>query len=387
MLSSLHRSARRGPLPNQAVSRWNAPRAGAALASACVWGLMVFGLAADAAGAPGAFSKSSPAHGATNVSRTPTVTWQASSGALGYEVCANTTASCAGSWAPVGNVTSVTWPGDPLDPGTTVFWQVRAVNATGTTYANSGTWWSFTTVPVPPGAFNKTSPANGAYDVSRSPTLTWGSSAGATSYEYCYDMSNDSFCSEWTSAGGNTSVGLSGLGYSTTYYWHVRAVNGGGTTYANGSSTAYWSFTTAPLPPAAFNKALPANGATAVSVSPTLAWGSSSGATSYAYCYDTTNDNACSAWTSTGASTNAALSGLSPGVTYYWQARASNAGGATYANGSETAYWSFTTLPLPGAFNKSSPANGATGVSKAPTLSWGASSGSASYEYLLRHVE
>jgi hypothetical protein len=36
-----------------------------------------------------------------------------------------------------------------------------------------------------------------------------------------------------------------GLDYSTTYYWHARAVNPYGTEYANGSPTAFWTFTTA----------------------------------------------------------------------------------------------------------------------------------------------
>ena len=39
-------------------------------------------------------------------------------------------------------------------------------------------------------------------------------------------------------------MGLSGLSYNTTYYWHARAENGFGTTYANSSPTAFWSFTT-----------------------------------------------------------------------------------------------------------------------------------------------
>ena len=95
-----------------------------------------------------------------------------------------------------------------------------------------------------PGAFGKTSPANGATGVSTSPTLSWGSSSGATSYEYCYDTSNDNNCSGWTSNGAATSKALSGLTPGVTYYWHVRALNAGGTTYADGSATAFWSFTT-----------------------------------------------------------------------------------------------------------------------------------------------
>jgi hypothetical protein len=34
-----------------------------------------------------------------------------------------------------------------LDPGTSYWWQVRAKNSLGTTDADGGTWWSFTTAP------------------------------------------------------------------------------------------------------------------------------------------------------------------------------------------------------------------------------------------------
>jgi serine protease len=81
----------------------------------------------------------------------------------------------------------------------------------------------------------------------------------------------------------------------------------------------------------------------AQSTSPTLSWSTSNGADSYEYCYDTTNDNACSSsWVSTGTTSSANLSGLSTNTTYYWQVRATNNLGTTYANGNETAYWSFT---------------------------------------------
>jgi predicted phage tail protein len=137
-------------------------------------------------------------------------------------------------------------------------------------------------------------------------------------------------------------VGLSGLSASTTYYWHVRAINSFGTTYANGSSTSFWSFTTG-NPPVAFNKSLPANGATDQPSNPTLSWGASSEVTSYEYCYDTSNDNTCSGWTNNGTATSVGLSGLSTGTTYYWHVRAVNSFGTTYANGSSAAFWSFTT--------------------------------------------
>jgi probable HAF family extracellular repeat protein len=231
-----------------------------------------------------------------------------------------------------------------------------------------------------PSSFSKIGPANGATAQPSTPTLSWAASAAATSYQYCIDTTNDHACSVWTSAGASTSVVLSGLSPSTTYYWQVRATNTYAAAYADGGITAFWSFTTAafPLP---FSKGLPANGATGQVTNPNLTWSASTGATGYEYCYDTSNDNACSMWTSTGTATHVILSGLALGTTYYWQVRATNAAGVAYANGAASAFWSFTVGTAPAPFGKSGPANGATGQPFSLTLSWGASSGATSYQY------
>jgi hypothetical protein len=93
----------------------------------------------------------------------------------------------------------------------------------------------------PPGVFGKTAPTNGSYAFTN-PTLTWGASSGADGYEYCYDTTNNNACdTSWISTGSSTSIGLSGLTNNRTYYWHVRATNSAGTTYADGG--AWWSFT------------------------------------------------------------------------------------------------------------------------------------------------
>jgi hypothetical protein len=93
------------------------------------------------------------------------------------------------------------------------------------------------------GFFNKTSPTNGAGGVSITPTISWTTSLGVIRYEYCYATSIAE-CTNWTTNGTTTSKVLSGLIYNTTYYWHVRAVNGVGTTFSDGSSAAIWSFNT-----------------------------------------------------------------------------------------------------------------------------------------------
>lgn len=200
---------------------------------------------------------------------------------------------------------------------------------------------SYSAPTSPPGAFSKSAPANGASGQPTALTISWGASSGATLYEYCYDTSNDNACSTWVSAGTGVSAVLSSLSSSTTYYWHVRATNGTGTTYANGSTTAFWSVTTAATGPAAFSKSSPFNGAAGASGNPMLSWGSSSGATSYEFCLDTTNDNACStSWTPMGTGTAVTIV-AAPGTTYHWQVRATGTGGSTLANNG--AWWSFRT--------------------------------------------
>ncbi|MFZ5878904.1 MAG: S-layer homology domain-containing protein [Chloroflexota bacterium] len=205
---------------------------------------------------------------------------------------------------------------------------------------------SITTPASLPGAFNKSSPSNGALNQSSNLSLSWGVSSGATSYEYCYDTSNDNACGgTWVSVGSSTSVALSGLP-TGSYYWHVRARNTAGVTYANGGSTVWWWFHVL-AQPGPFNKISPPNGAGGFPASVMLTWSASTDAASYSYCYDTSNDNACGgSWVNVGVTGSVNLNGLNTGA-YYWQVRAQNANGTVYADGSSTAWWAFSVLNVP----------------------------------------
>jgi hypothetical protein len=205
----------------------------------------------------------------------------------------------------VGNVQSVSLSG--LDGSTTYYWQVRAVLMGGYTYANSTTWRSFTTMASAPGAFGKSSPADGASDVAVNPTLSWTASSGATSYEYCLDTTSGTTCDGiWTDVGNVLSVGLSGLDGSTTYYWQVRSVSAGG--YTDADSGTWRSFTTVASGPGAFSKSAPADDVGGRSTSQVLSWEASGGAASYEYCIDTTDDSTCDGdWISTGTTRSSHL--------------------------------------------------------------------------------
>jgi hypothetical protein len=225
-----------------------------------------------------------------------------------------------------------------------------------------------------PGAFNKSGPANGATNQSTSPTLTWTASTGALGYEYCYDTTNDNVCPAWTSNGTSTSKALSGLSSNTTYYWHVRAVNTTGTTYANGFNTAFWSFKTT-TPPGSFNKSLPANNAIKQPTNIILTWGASAGATGYEYCCDTTNNNTCDTSWASATTTTVTLSRLTNNTIYYWQVRAVNANGTTEA--SSGTWWNFKVVIAPPTL--ALPLNAVNVNTKRPSFDWEDVSGSTSY--------
>lgn len=313
--------------------------------------LVALPIPAGAAGEPGPFGKAGPADGAVGQPLTVNLSWGASAGdpTPGYFYCYDTTndGSCSGWWAASSGVAI-----GPLSPGTTYYWQVMAVNSQGAAYADGSptSFWRFTTgTSFAPGAFGKAGPANGAVGQPLAVTLSWGVSAGAPTptYRYCYDTTNDGACGSWTTTGA-TSATTGSLSPNTTYYWQVLATNTQGTTYADGNATAFWQFTTGSAPPpGAFGKIGPANGAVSQPLSVTLSWSASPGLMPpiggrYFYCYDTSNDGRCELWTSTTA-TSAVIGGLSANTSYYWHVLALSSQGTTYADGSATAFWKFTT--------------------------------------------
>lgn len=329
---------------------------------------------------PGAFGKSGPADASSNQLIDASLSWTPSENATGYEYCIDTfpNDACDTSWQ-TGGIT-----GTSVTPGLAWMvvyeWQVRATGG-GTTDADGGTWWTFATGTEPPGDFSKSSPAYEAVNVSLSPTLSWDNSYGAASFEYCYYSTEPADCNEpWTLRTGGHSVPLSGLTANTTYHWQVRAFNNTSVTPANYG--AWWTFTTLPNPPAAFTKSSPANAAVDASIPLTLSWNSSTYVDSYQYCVDADlvpNSTCDTSWVDVGTALSASPAGLTPSTTYYWQVQASNANSTTDADGGT--WWSFTTLPAPGAFNKIAPANlSHRNPMSGITFSWTPSANATGYE-------
>jgi len=190
-------------------------------------------------GKPNSFNTLTPTANQRITTTTPTLIWQASTYATSYEYCYSTSPNTCTTWLSTGVSTNVMLTG--LTHNTTYYWQVRAVNTSGTRIANGGTMHNFT-VTLPPAAFTKSAPTNNATRQRTSITLSWAASTRATSYEYCIALTTAT-CTTWKSTGTARTATITGLAKNKTYFWQVRAKNAGGTTLSN---STFWKFTTAP---------------------------------------------------------------------------------------------------------------------------------------------
>jgi len=318
--------------------------------------------------APEAPVLSSPADSAINVSLTPTLTWLTVNNAVVYRVQVSTNSAFSNIIEDDSLLTTASKAlSTTLATGTTYYWRVCAKNASGT-----GEWssvWNFSTALTVP---TLTLPLNSATNISITPTLTWSSVNNAATYRI--QVSTTSTFGTLVADDSTLTVGLkaiTGLANSTTYYWRVKAKNAGSTS----SWSSVGSFTTVIAAPGIPTPISPSSGSSGVSVQPSLAWGTVSGAATYRVQVSTNSiflsiveDDSLITTASKTLSTT-----LATGTTYYWRINAKNAGG--------TGQWSsiriFSTAPAVPILT--SPTNSATNISITPTLTWSTVNNAATY--------
>lgn len=203
-----------------------------------------------AASLPGAFRKTYPANGQTDVPVNFFITWTPSAGASYYIYCVDLTLNsrCDPSGEPsfrrvTGSTTAQDFWGNP---NTDYEVQVKAVNATGATPADgSGNWFRFRTGNKP-GPFEKLRPFDGEVRYYNNVVLSWNRSVGSYFYKYCWDLTDNDSCDtqNWiTTTATSQAIPASQLRPNQRVCWQVRAYRNTDYTAANGYGT-WWCFST-----------------------------------------------------------------------------------------------------------------------------------------------
>lgn len=259
------------------------------------------------------------ANAASSVANTSfTANWSSVGGSdyYGFEVSTDNFSSTIPGYSSTFTTTNTSQAVSGLTQGGTYQYRARAHNASGfSAYSGSITVTLLADVPVSTAATSVTSTGF---------TANWNAAAGAASY--LLDVSSDNFGSllaGYPSSETGTSKTISDLTPGTTYQYRLRAVTAGGETVNSSTVTVLL----APAAPVAL-------AATAVTQTTfTANWNAVGGAMDY-FVDVATNNPPTSFVTGfsnkqvTGA-TSLAVTGLSPGTTYYYQVRSSNATGAS----------------------------------------------------------
>jgi hypothetical protein len=185
---------------------------------------------------PAKASSPSPATGAINVDITADLGWTAGSGTESHDVYFGTT----NPPAYIGNQTGTIYDTGTMANGKTYYWRIDEKNTGGTT---TGTVWSFSTIPLPPGQATNPNPANAATNVSLTNDISWTTGSGAASHDVYFGTVNPpAFIGNQTGTTYDTGT----MANNTTYYWRIDEKNAGGTT-----TGVVWSFTTTASSPVA----------------------------------------------------------------------------------------------------------------------------------------
>ncbi len=244
-----------------------------------------------------------------------TLKWTPVSGAAGYKVFASTVPGTYGTALATLGPAANSYSAAGLTNGTTYYFVVKAVNGGGDSAASGEV--SATPQAPAPGAPVVQAVTAGDGQV----RLVWDSVGGATAYNvYTSTTSGEYGAAAGTVAAAVYSYDAVGLTNGTTYYFVVKAVNGGGSSAASAEVSATPQV---PAPGApVLQNAVPGNGTVS------LNWEPAAGASGYTIYQSTVpGDYNQPAGTVAGSVYSYSAIGLTNGTTYYFAVKAANPGG------------------------------------------------------------
>lgn len=324
-----------------------------------------------------------PDDGATGISQTATLDWDAVSLADSYtlEISDNSGFSSTLVSESSITVTEYTIPDNTLDEYSTYYWRVKSVNSDTESDWVVRSFVTGSSAPPPLDDPTLTNPDDAATDVDLTVTLDWDDVTNADSYNLDISIYSD-FSSTAVSQTGLTSseysLGSGDLNGGTTYYWRVQAENN-----SDQSDWSSRSFTTvsgsgdldAPV------LTYPTDGATDITLTPTLTWDEVDEAEEYEIELSTESDFSSTVFSEDGLEDTEYAIGsgtLENGTTYFWRVKALNSDGESLW--SDASFTTESLNPPPDAPVLVSPDDLATGVSMTPTMDWVDDTEAASWE-------
>ncbi len=328
---------------------------------------------------PGIPVVTAPAIGLVTNNTTPTIAWNAVTGAVSYDIQIDNLATFASPEVTGTTATTSFTPSSAITPDALYYYRVRAVNATG----GAGAWSaarSFTLDTTAPAAPNLSSPLNSAISVGN-PTFLWGGVIGANKYEIQLALTSD-FASPISLTPGmpltvTSYKPTSLLNTLKTYYWHVRAGDVAGN-WGNWSVARTVSIVP-PIPTAPVLQS-PATGIFVNNSKPVFEWSNVQNAESYKI-----QISKVATFATTEYNTTTFNNSYQPGVSlgsdglYYWRVQAIN------AIGQSSAWSAVRTLTLdtvaPAVPVLTAPVEGTILPPGVPTFSWAAAAGANAYQF------
>jgi len=279
----------------------------------------------------------SPADGSTGASISPTLAWNASTGAVGYRLQVSTDSTFATTIVDTSGITAASKIIINLSYQVKYFWRVNATNSAGTSQW-SGVW-NFTTTA----STNLATPTTRTTTNITQTTATLNgvvNSNGASAtvqFDYgttaSYGLTATALQSPVTgSSNANVSVNLSGLTSNTLYHYRVRATNINGTSYGADST-----FTTlnVQLPPKVSTLSTTSISSTTAILNGTV--NANGLSTTVQFDYGTTTSYGTTVTASqspvtgdTAVSVSANISNLTAYTLYHFRVKAINSGDTTY---------------------------------------------------------